>query len=349
VLIAILTQAEEGFTLSEYILNNLAPLATGVLAGVVVALFTFAWIWRTRDRQLARVGALAQLESSPSLDDVARSRISARIQEEVFDILEGDSTRRAFRVQQVSYAVLALIAMGLFTLADYGWDRWARPIAVIPIVGGMALILLAVGITGVPSYEWKMPAWFRSYHPSDERSIRSRNSATAALLQKLPDPMPDGPIVLFDDHPEIAPAREYAGTEREVFVIVSKEDRAKWVFNWAYSNRWTTNVTVFLGNPRESIALRMPYSEPVKISEASAAIVSELLARDPRGISDAVRNLHDMLTLDGLVIVFPVRRRLRRETIVAFDAVFGSENISYGYGHKGKGGVVQLAAMKQSP
>ncbi len=317
-----------------YLTDNLATLAWGALAGILAALFGFAWIWRTRDRQLARVGALAQLEASPSLDAEAKAVIGARIRNEVEDILEGDKSRRPFRVQQAFYLLLWAAAAALLV---FGVGR-PLPFKILLWVSAALLVVLAIGITNVPPHRWAMPHWLRSYQ--DETRERVPNDPwTRRALRELPAPHGDGPVVVVGQRRNLPAARDYAAGQRRVVLLCSPHVEAEFSYALVRHRRWD-DVTVISGALERDPLHELPDGQPVAITDAVAVVVLERLADRPSGLLNAAGTLHGMLAIGGSAFVHVHGRVDRRhptkdETMDALRTVFGPANVEEGRGRFG--------------
>jgi hypothetical protein len=138
--------------------------------------------WRSRERQLSRLAQLATLHSSEAIEDGARAELGNRIRHETDDFLYGDLRRRALRVQNALLLVSGAIAVGLFLLAGE-LEPWWQKISVYAAAAGSAYF--GVGVTGLPSTYWRMPAIFRSYNePRERRPKRSPNNEFA--IREIP-------------------------------------------------------------------------------------------------------------------------------------------------------------------
>lgn len=318
----------------KYLTDNLEALAWGALAGIVAALFGFAWIWRTRDRQLARVGALAQLEASPSLDAEAKAAIGARIRNEVEDILEGDKSRRPFRVQQASYLLLASVAMALLVLGD----ARSLPLKIIMWASAALLIVLAVGITNVPPHRWAMPHWLKSYRDGTEERVPN-DPMTRFALGELPPPRGAGPVVLVGQRRNLPAARDYAAGQRRVVLVCSPHVEAEFSYALVRNRRWD-DVTVISGDLEQDTLQELPDCQPAAITDAVAVVVLARLAQRPSGLLAAASALHGMLAVGGSAFIEVHGRVDRRhpskdETIEALRMVFGRANVEEGRGRFG--------------
>lgn len=318
----------------KYLTDNLEALAWGALAGIIAALFGFAWIWRTRDRQLARVGALAQLEASPSLDAEAKAAIGARIRSEVEDILEGDKSRRPFRVQQVSYLLLATAALALLVIGD----GRSLPVKIIMWASAALLFVLAVGITGVPSHRWAMPLWLKSYREETDERVPN-DPLTRFALGELPPPLGEGPVVLVGQRRNLPAARDYAAGQRQVVLVCKPHVEAEFSYALVRDRHWG-DVIVISGDLEQGTLHQLPDGQPAAISGAVAVVVLERLAQRPGGLLTAASTLHGMLAEGGSAVIEVHGRGDRRhptkdETFDALRTVFGRANVEAGRGRFG--------------
>lgn len=307
---------------NDEIAGPLITLAISIGAGILAALFTFAWIWRTRDRQIARVGSLAQLEASAALDEEAKAEIALRIRREVDDILRGDASRRAFAVQRFFYLFLSALFLGLGVWGSLMWTQGNRTGGALLFGGGFMTFLFALGITAVPSYRWRMPKFLRSYAQPDDSSPRSSPTADAAV--DASSVKAGDRVAVFTasrDNPGAAPGlmqglRRAVGDAGVVIVVTAGARAAEWMQDGVVRMRYT-NVTVLTGGPSDSAFQRVGGSE--KLEDLALVIVDAPIAAKVADLPVGITHLRQMLASDGAALVVVKNRRAKSSAPSADD------------------------------
>jgi methyltransferase family protein len=158
--------------------SDVLTFAITFLAAGLVGVIGYFRRWRGRDRQLSRLESLVTLHESPIIDDEDREQLAQRIRSETSDYLYGDLYRRPMYVQQVSYILLCALAIAILALGSiqHGWVRYGA------FALGILILILAIGITGMPAYKWRMPKAFLS--SQDTSTVRIPK--TSPLRQALP-------------------------------------------------------------------------------------------------------------------------------------------------------------------
>lgn len=253
----------------------------------------------------------------------------ARIRNEVEDILEGDKTRRPFRVQQASYLLLWAAAAALLVVGD---ER-SLPLKIIMWTSAALLIVLAVGITNVPPHRWAMPRWLKSYRDGTDERVPN-DPLTRFFLGQLPPPHGDGPVVIVGQRRNLPAARDYAAGQRRIVLVCSPHVEAEFSYALVRDRRWD-DVTVLSGELEGDTLHGLPDSQPATVTGAVAVVVLERLARRSSGLLTAASALHGMLSVGGSAMIevhgrVDRRHPSRDETIDALRTVFGRANVEVG-------------------
>lgn len=332
--------------------DDLLNLAISFVAGVLVAIFTFGVIWRTRDRQFARAGALAQLEASPAIDDAARAELSNRIREEVDDLLHGDSTRRAQQVQQTLYVVLGVVALSLVWFAgDAGHPLWQRVLAGVAAALGF---LLAVGITNVPAYRWRMPRSLMSYSSPGRNGQLPSSRLGSWALENLDIKLGDHVLLVGGGSAALTTVRAAVGEKGIVTFIDSRLGRADRVRGYVELRRWR-NVDVMCGELGNETLASVPSGESHRLPIVDAAIVlDQTLGAKGEALSDTShrwRKLFDCLSDDA--VAFVLTRQLRKGQVALAEIALTALRDVFGEGARalrsGKRSEVIFVLISKNP
>lgn len=272
--------------------TNVTNLIIAFVAALASAVLVAGWgalrRWKTRDKQLMKISTLVGVHQSDLLTDTERDELGRRIRFEVDDYLNGDSLRRAFRVQRILYGILGAFVMGLAYLGGRSEG--------VPRVGffaGMALCMfLAVGITGVPPSRWAMPSFLKSYRdPTKFRGMTTAYAEWGAEDTKLKE----GETVLIyrsGNGLDFDHLRGVVGDSGWVLGVEPKEYDRGWSENGVAMRGWK-NVVV--GDSLEDI-----HDECVDV----AIVKNHVLKMDRAEIVSALSELRRVLRPGGRIMVF---------------------------------------------
>jgi len=220
-------------TRDEFVLFVITLVATAL-----VALGVGFGPWRRRDRDLDRLANLADLAVTPLLDDSVKDELARRLREVVNDYLIADRYQRPRRVQQSIYIACSLSFLMLMWAARdaAGWQQ------ILAVTGGAAIFILAVGITGVPPQEWRMPQWLQSHPQRSTGRVPKEPMAQSAIValglhagQKV--------LAVGCDPRALAVLRAAVGDDGELVAVDMDQDRRRWSEALILSRGWA-NVHV---------------------------------------------------------------------------------------------------------